>query len=698
MAASYNASLLGNVSGYQSLLNSYAGFFNSSNFGDGTFFNLTVTNDTFLTSSNTQLYLGSSPSRTIIDAQPQNPETIIIIPDTGTVSSKFILSDYLGNLGAPQNINSDLIIAGDTELQDSLNLSALAPSSAIYLNGAKNVVPAILNDGELLIGTTGADPAVGAITSLGGTITVTNGPGTINLEALITLLGHITLTDATDQLRFLPGGSGNYIYVIATNPSANRKYNLPDVGIDSDFLMVEGTQFVNGLKKFAQNLQVGDTSFGGANTTDFLRKYVPLGGDYKIIVVDSLNSLIYTIPDTAFNGGSSSALFIMSEGVRTLNNISVFTDTMILNAVANLLRLQNNGSSTYYTLTATNPASSILVNMPDAATNTYFILGHGPGQIINIDNDGTFIFKGDNKNATPNQLTISETSGTSTRLLTLGLDSTAPNYGNINYFNGTSQATSKLILQKGGGGVSIGNIINNFSLDITGTLATTSNVYLGNSSRITSPASVTTGIVIIYGSGAADVATDVLKVRENTNTNPKEIWMGYNATNNYGVIQSVQNGVAYTPTKINPLGGNIFLGTSGSNLYLPESGTSGAFNYYGEISHSTVWTGPWGSNPTVSLTITRIGRTIHCFFPSIQATGNGTPGTISNSTAIPAGFRPGVNTNFLPSVLIGGSNSVGSMVVNTLGIITIFGGSNFVIPFNSISPIGLNATQISWTI
>jgi hypothetical protein len=65
----------------------------------------------------------------------------------------------------------------------------------------------VATNGQIPIGSTGADPVLGNITSTGGTITVTNGAGTINLD----------VTAGTHVLETLTGNSGGAISPIAGN-------------------------------------------------------------------------------------------------------------------------------------------------------------------------------------------------------------------------------------------------------------------------------------------------------------------------------------------------------------------------------------------------------------------------------------------------------------------------------------------------
>jgi|GEM_PF-5437469 hypothetical protein len=60
--------------------------------------------------------------------------------------------------------------------QHSLLLGGASPNTIVNLG--------VATDGQLPIGSTGANPVLGHITSTGGSIAVTNGPGTINVETV----------------------------------------------------------------------------------------------------------------------------------------------------------------------------------------------------------------------------------------------------------------------------------------------------------------------------------------------------------------------------------------------------------------------------------------------------------------------------------------------------------------------------------
>ncbi len=89
-----------------------------------------------------------------------------------------------------------------------------------------------LTNGQLLIGSTGADPSAANITSTGGTINVTNGAGTINLEVATGGLAWVDVTTFTQNLAVETG------YV--TNRSGGVSYTLPATAILGNEIAIVG--------------------------------------------------------------------------------------------------------------------------------------------------------------------------------------------------------------------------------------------------------------------------------------------------------------------------------------------------------------------------------------------------------------------------------------------------------------------------
>jgi len=82
------------------------------------------------------------------------------------------------------NIAPTLTIDGGKTVAGSIRLIDRTPNAvAAYATGGELYEVGPLTDGQLVIGDTGAFPKAANLTSTGGTISITNGSGTINLEA-----------------------------------------------------------------------------------------------------------------------------------------------------------------------------------------------------------------------------------------------------------------------------------------------------------------------------------------------------------------------------------------------------------------------------------------------------------------------------------------------------------------------------------
>ena len=82
----------------------------------------------------------------------------------------------------------------------------------------------VATNGQLLIGSTGADPELATLASAGGTVTITNGGGTINLEAAA---GGVTLSGSTNN-------------TISTVTGANALQGEANLTFDGTVLTVTG--------------------------------------------------------------------------------------------------------------------------------------------------------------------------------------------------------------------------------------------------------------------------------------------------------------------------------------------------------------------------------------------------------------------------------------------------------------------------
>ncbi len=100
-------------------------------------------------------------------------------------------------------------------------LTQLGPTNRAVLTTGATGIPALtpLTDGQIIIGSSAGAPAGANITSTGGTVTVTNGSNTINLEVA---LGGFTWTDVTGATQAMSVENG-YI----TDRGGGVVYTLP---------------------------------------------------------------------------------------------------------------------------------------------------------------------------------------------------------------------------------------------------------------------------------------------------------------------------------------------------------------------------------------------------------------------------------------------------------------------------------------
>ena len=80
------------------------------------------------------------------------------------------------------DLKNQSIIEADSMIIDVLVLPGLDPNSVPYIDSDNNVSDIILNDGQLLVGSTGNAPVAATLTGTADEINVANGPGTITLS------------------------------------------------------------------------------------------------------------------------------------------------------------------------------------------------------------------------------------------------------------------------------------------------------------------------------------------------------------------------------------------------------------------------------------------------------------------------------------------------------------------------------------
>jgi len=227
-----------------------------------------------------------------------------------------------------------ITLANDLDVSEGGTGVSTLTSHGILMGNAAGDIQATAEptDGQLLIGKTGNFPVLGSITSLAGTITVTPGAGTINIEAVAPAATTYTAEDATTCT---PAANILIITGTATNGiSTTAAGNTMTIGMaspysDGDFTFTTATAAAdrtvtisntdNTAVYSAAHLQV--TVGGAVSTGDPYTNYLVSGaGTYSVGIDNTVAGDPFKITSGA-NPSAGTDLFTMtSAGVITLNN------------------------------------------------------------------------------------------------------------------------------------------------------------------------------------------------------------------------------------------------------------------------------------------------------------------------------------------------------------------------------------------
>ena len=534
-------------------------------------------------------------------------------------------------------------------LKVTSTLEILSPSNQIVFENARTGASITLNCQPTSVpGITYNIPDVGVNFS---NFVMTDGNQTINGTKTFTTMPIfpsggggtvfplIFVTNAMNQITF---GSGNVIIMNVPAPAASRTYTLPDTGANSQFVMTDGTQTINGVRTYTSGIVVNATTnqlvLSSPNTV-------------TITAPSPATSRIYTIPDSGAN-----SQFVMTDGTQTINGIKTFTSVPVfpslslpsitLTNTSNQIGLTT-GSAGNPVITVTAPAAAAArtYTLPDAGGAANFVLTAGAQTIA-----GTTTFSSAVPiTATTNQLALSTVGA---GIITL---STASAAANRTYTLPDAGGAATFVLSTGT------LAITQASLTLTNT---TNQLTLGttNTTTISSTApSASRTYTIPDGGGAANVILSTAVAGTTTNS----IQFG-NAT------------VSYVPTSL---------------------------NYYEQITPTVNYTSTaFTVTQTPATTVTRIGSIVIMAQFFFTTSGNGaSPGMItSQAGVIPSRFRPSQSatqytTQQLINALSNSINAVSVLLIDNNGTITVTYGLNNGTFANSGS-VGLEAFTMCWIV
>ena len=289
--------------------------------------------------------------------------------DTLTVRNLTVFNTFT-NAGSEVSTGSTvatLKVSNTLEVDGQLVFKSASPSNQIVFENTKTGASITLNCQPVsVLGITYNIPDVGVNFS---NFVMTDGNQTINGTKTFTtmpvfpsggggtLFPLIFLTNTTNQITF---GSGNVVVMNVPAPSSTRIYTLPDTGANSQFVMTDGTQTINGVRTYTSGLVVNATT-----------NQLVLSSPNTVTITASspAASRVYTLPDTGAN-----SQFVMTDGAQTINGIKTFSSAPVFPALSLPSITLTNTSNQIALTTASAGNPLITVTAPAAAAaRTYTI-------------------------------------------------------------------------------------------------------------------------------------------------------------------------------------------------------------------------------------------------------------------------------------------------------------------------------------
>ena len=461
------------------------------------------------------------------------------INDMAVADSKFITEDST----TTQYINSDLSIDG------SFILNSYLANSVVYTNASKVLETLNLPANSLVMGTS-SQPVARTITS--SSLNITNTTGNINIEyqqptTFSTLtLDNPTSNNGSDELIVSNGTKKRYILQLVT-PETGSNYgsdlqlmaydnNGNSLGSLFSILRHNGKCFMGLLNILSSGSQL---SFGLNNPPT----------NYQCTFNVALSSSSNTVVNFPNTDGSDTVVY--ENLSQTLNNKTLTNTTQMTNGTPTPVYIttgNGNVSVPQLILQGYLDNTQQFQLQYDTVNNKGLLQAVNAGGVIPIvlGSNGAYVSTGKDFYCTSNMYDQNNINVTSSAIF----DNLAISYNTVTGFGQINASTNPLLINNGGGITSFNN---------TNGIVT----YTGN----------TNGVVFIYGTfGSTDASSDTLHIREDTDkANPREVFIGYNANNDYGVIQVQKVGIAPLPLFLNPLGAQVIVPSAGIQIGNPGS-------------------------------------------------------------------------------------------------------------------------------
>lgn len=183
--------------------------------------------------------------------------------------------------------------------------------------------------------------------------------------------GTLTGTDAvlTNVNNQITLGTTNTTTINATAPSLSRVYTLPDVLTNSSFLMTDGAQSINDIKSF-------NSAPDMRNAVKYTENSAPTGA----------SGFTYVYADSGTHKLSAKQAGNTAQGVCLNGQDNVFSVSQTITPTTNQLVL---GTTNTTTLNSVAPSASRIYTIPDAGSNSSFVMDHMGNTITQLTSIST---------------------------------------------------------------------------------------------------------------------------------------------------------------------------------------------------------------------------------------------------------------------------------------------------------------------
>jgi len=286
-------------------------------------------------------------------------------------------------------------------------VSGATANTGVIFNSSKALTSVAQTNGQIIVGATAGAPAAAGITGTASQITVTNGANSITLSTPQNIATTSTPTFASETLtattnQVVLGAPSHTTIINATAPAAaSQTVTIPDTAGASSFMMTAGNQTASGINTFSNSTDASTTATGSIITAGGIgcAKKIYVGSDiimtslsgFKIGNIGGVNGNAGIINSGLVYNGTNYSLFQIASGATLLNSAvgtpiylsvgddqAIFYDGTSFNIIKTTNQLTLGAPSHTTIISATAPAAaSQTVTIPDTAGASSFMMTAG---------------------------------------------------------------------------------------------------------------------------------------------------------------------------------------------------------------------------------------------------------------------------------------------------------------------------------